>query len=90
MALAISVRELGAILQKLIKYEPGLVQVDKHDKHLDDVDGDADVHELLDEEHGAGLGATTETKIGTNVLSRTRTNKEKKAVLVSVWLKEGY
>jgi hypothetical protein len=30
----------------------------------DGVDGDADVHELLDEGQGAGLGATTETKIG--------------------------
>ncbi len=84
MALAISVRELGAILQKLIKYEPGLVQVDKHDKHLDGVDGDADVHELLDEEQGVGLGATTETKIAKNVLSRTRTEKESRFILCLV------
>jgi hypothetical protein len=34
---------------------------------------------------GGGLGATTETEM---VLTRTRTNKEKKAVLVSVWLKK--
>ena len=34
---------------------------------------------------GGGLGATTET----NVLTRTRTER-KKAVLVSVWLKESY
>jgi hypothetical protein len=39
-----------------------LIQVDKYDKHLIGVDGDADVLELLDEERGAGLGATTETK----------------------------
>ncbi len=47
------------------------------------VDGDADVLDW----QGAWLGATTETEM---VLSRTRTNKEKKAVLVSVWLKESY
>jgi hypothetical protein len=29
----------------------------------DGVDGDADVLELLDEEQGAGLGATTETEM---------------------------
>ncbi len=39
-----------------------MIQVDKYDKHLIGVDGDADVLELLDEERGAGLGATTETK----------------------------
>ena len=81
MLLTSSVKELEAILQKLIKSEPGLVQVDKHDKHLNDVDGDADVLDW----QGAWLGATTETEM---VLSRTRTNKEKKAVLVSVWLKK--
>jgi hypothetical protein len=46
-----------------------LIQIYKNDKHLGDVDGDADVLELLDEERGAGLGATTETK---KVLTRTR------------------
>ncbi len=30
-------------------------------RQRDGVDGDADVLELLDEEPGAGLGATTET-----------------------------
>ena len=50
--------------------------------------GDADVLLLLDEEEGAWLGATTETE--TMVLTRTRTIKQKKAVLVSVWLKESY
>ena len=42
---------------KLIKSEPGLVQVDKHDKHLNDVDGDAD--EPRSGDVGRGLGATT-------------------------------
>jgi hypothetical protein len=40
-----------------------LIQVDKYYKHLIGVDGDADVLELLDEEQGAGLGATTETEM---------------------------
>jgi hypothetical protein len=40
-----------------------LILVDNNDeKHLNDVDGDADVLGLLDEGQGAGLGATTETK----------------------------
>jgi hypothetical protein len=54
------IKELGAILQKLIKFEPGLIQIDKHDEHLS-VDGDADVLTLG--EKGAGLGATTERKL---------------------------
>jgi hypothetical protein len=33
MPLTSQIKELGAILQKLIKFEPGLVQVDKNDKH---------------------------------------------------------
>jgi hypothetical protein len=41
------------------------------------VDGDVDVLELLDEEQGAGLGATTETKIFSQELEQT---KKKKAV----------
>ncbi len=36
--------------------------MDKHDKHLDDVDGDADA--LGPGVFGVGLGAATETKIG--------------------------
>ena len=45
------------------------------------VDGDADVLELLDEEPGAGLGTTTETKFRKRmVLTRTR-KRENKAVL---------
>ncbi len=59
MRLTSSVKELEAILQKLIKYEPGLFQVDKHDKHLNDVDGDAD--EPRSGDVGRGLGAATET-----------------------------
>ncbi len=59
MRLTSSVKELEAILQKLIRSEPGLILVHKNnDKHLDDV-GDADVLELLDEGQGGGLGATT-------------------------------
>jgi hypothetical protein len=59
MLLTSSVKELEAILQKLIKSEPGLVQVDKHDKHLNDVDGDADVLDW----QGAWLGAPTKRKL---------------------------
>ncbi len=55
MSLTSQIKELGAILQKLIKFEPGLIQIDKHDEHLNDVDGDADVLDW----QGAGLGATT-------------------------------
>ena len=66
-----------------------MIQIYNDEKHLNDVDGDADVLELLDEEPGAGLGATTETETKM-VLTRTRTIKQKKAVLVSVWLKESY
>jgi hypothetical protein len=83
MRLTSLVKELEAILQKLIKYEPGLVQVDKHDKHLNDVDGDAD--EPRSGDVGRGLGAATETETKM-VLTRTRTER-KKAVLFSVWLK---
>ncbi len=43
MLLTSQIKELDAILQKLIKFEPGLIQIDKNDEHL--VDGDAD--ELL-------------------------------------------
>ncbi len=57
MRLTSSVKELEAILQKLIKSEPGLVQVDKNDKHLNDVDGDAD--SLGSGVFGGGLGAAT-------------------------------
>jgi hypothetical protein len=39
-----------------------LIQINNDEKHLNDVDGDADVLGLLDEGQGAGLGATTETK----------------------------
>jgi hypothetical protein len=33
MLLTSQIKELDAILQKLIKFEPGLIQIDKHDKH---------------------------------------------------------
>ncbi len=46
MLLTSSVKELEANLQKLIKSEPGLIPINNdNEKHLDDVDGDAD--ELL-------------------------------------------
>ncbi len=57
MLLTISVKELEAILQKLIKFEPGLIQIDKNDEHLSD--GDADVLDW----QGAGLGATDGNKL---------------------------
>jgi hypothetical protein len=58
MPLTSPIKELGAILQKLIKFEPGLIQIDKHDKHLMvGVDGDADA--LGPGVFGVGLGATT-------------------------------
>ena len=77
MLLTSSVKELEAILQKLIKYEPeyepGLFQVDKHDKHLNDVDGDAD--EPRSGDVGRGLGATTETEMFSQELERTEKRK---------------
>ena len=64
-----------------------MIQINKNDKHLNGVVGDADA--LGPAVFGVGLGAATETKFRKRmVLIRTRTNKEKKAVLVSVWLKE--
>ena len=51
--------------------------MDKHDKHLIGVDGDADA--LGPAVFGVGLGAATETKFGNRkrfVLTRTRTEKE--------------
>ena len=56
-----------------------MIQTNKNDKHWDGVNGDAD--SLGPGVFGGGLGATTETEM---VLTRTRTNKEKKAVLNSV------
>ena len=73
MRLTSSVKELEAILQKLIKSEPGLVQVDKHDKHLNDVDGDAD--EPRSGDFGRGLGAATKRNEN---CSFTRTRKMRK------------
>ena len=34
MRLTSQIKELGAILQKLIKYEPGLIQIDDNNEHL--------------------------------------------------------
>ncbi len=52
-----------------------MIQVDKHDKHLIGVDGDADVLSL---EKGAGLGATTEMIRKRTVLSQELEQWEKK------------
>ena len=61
MLLTSQIKELDAILQKLIKFEPGLIQIDKHDKHqMVGVDGDADGPQSGDV--GRGLGATTKTE----------------------------
>jgi hypothetical protein len=65
MRLTSSVKELEAILQKLIKSEPGLIPVNNdNEKHLDDVDGDADGPRSGDV--GRGLGATTKRKNGSH------------------------
>ena len=61
MRLTSSVKELEAILQKLIKFEPGLIQIDKNNEHLAiGVNGDAD--SFGPGVFRVGLGATTETK----------------------------
>ncbi len=50
-----------------------MIQVNKNDKHLaNGVDGDADVLSL---EKGAGLGATTETKMFSQELEQTKKRK---------------
>jgi hypothetical protein len=69
MRLTSSVKELEAILQKLIKFEPGLIQIDDNNEHLIGVDGDADA--LGPGVFGVGLGAATETKneIGNDLFS---------------------
>jgi hypothetical protein len=63
------IKELGAILhfwhQKLNKYEPGLIQINNYDKHLNDVDGDANVLSCR-----KGLGSVQRRK--QKVLTRTR------------------
>ncbi len=57
MTLTSQIKELGAILQKLIKFEPGRIQAVYDDKHLDDrFDGDADEPRSCDV--GRGLWAT--------------------------------
>ena len=87
MRLTSSVKELEAILQKLIKSEPGLIQINDYEKHEM-----ASLAMRMPSDLGSsGLGSVqrreiNETKI---VLTRTRTER-KKAVIVSVWLKESY
>ncbi len=59
-----SVKELEAILQKLIKSEPGLIPVNNdNEKHLDDVDGDADVLDFLTKRKGLGSGQQRNEKM---------------------------
>jgi hypothetical protein len=67
LPLTSQIKELGAILQKLIKFWTWIKSWSKNETKGDGVDGDADVLELLDEERGDGLGATTETE--TNLFS---------------------
>ena len=66
MPLTSQIKELGAILQKLIKLWTW-IDLGRQLRKTFGVDGDADVLELLDEERGDGLGATTETE--TNLFS---------------------
>jgi hypothetical protein len=83
MLLTSQIKELGAILQKLIKpfYQPGFLLVENETKWTG-VDGNAD--EPLSWDFGRGLGATTETIRQRNVLSQELEQWEKKAVLNSV------
>ena len=87
MPLTSQIKELGAILQKLIKYEPGRIEVIHDYKHLKWL---ASMAMRMSSDLGSlELGSvqrreTNETKI---VLTRTRTER-KKAVIVSVWLKK--
>ncbi len=58
MRLTSQIKELGAILQKLIKYEPGLIQIDNNNEHL------ALMAMRINFLRSCGLGATTKrTKI---------------------------
>ena len=67
-----------------------MIQTNEHDKHLKLVGVDGDADSLGPGVFRVGLGAVTETETKM-VLTRTRTIKQKKkAVLVSVWLKESY
>ncbi len=79
------IKELGAILQKLIKFEPGNDSGSKNETNETKtrwlgVVGDADA--LGPAVFGVGLGAAAFTKrIGNEIcsLARTRTNKEKES-----------
>jgi hypothetical protein len=53
MRLTSSVKELEAILQKLIKFEPGLIQIDDNNEHL------ALMAMRINFLRSRGLGATT-------------------------------
>ena len=56
--------------KKLKKFEPGRIEVIHDEKHLNDVDGDAD--EPRSDDVGRGLGATTETNESSQELEKMR------------------
>jgi hypothetical protein len=99
LPLASSVKELESILQTDYKtdksryfYEPGLNPDRKIRQKNDGLASNWRCGwrpSTLTSCWTCGLGAATETETK-QVLTRTRTNKVKKAVLVSVWLKESY
>jgi hypothetical protein len=86
------VKEIGAISQKLIKIDH-FVNLDfswsKNEKNKQWIGIVGDADELRSGDFSRGLGATMQNRKRI-VLSRTVINKEKKAVLKSVWLKESY
>jgi hypothetical protein len=76
MPLTSQIKKLEGFLQKLIKFEPGIIPGRKmRQKRLIGVDGDADA--LGPGVFGVGLGATTETIRKRNVLTRTGNEKRK-------------
>ena len=85
MPLSSQIKELGAILQKLIKYEPGRIEVIHDYKHLKWL---ASMAMRMSSDLGSLELGSVQRRKRKMVLTRTRTNKEKKAVLVSVWLKK--
>ena len=76
MPLTSQIKKLEGFLQKLIKFEPGIIPGHhKWKNDLDGVDGDADA--LGPGVFGVGLGATTEMIRKRNVLTRTGNEKRK-------------
>jgi hypothetical protein len=68
MLLTSQIKELGAILQKLIKFEPGNNSRSTNETKWDGVVGDADA--LGPGVFGVGLGATTETNLFSQELDK--------------------